>query len=691
MSDERIPDLPGQVEIDQLIDLGSRGLWPELESRCGVLSQRFPDSGFIWKAWGLALWNQRKDGLTALRRAAQLAPEDAEVHSNLGNALTEVGRFEEAAASCRRALSLQPTFAVAHANLGNAWRALGRLAEAEASYRQALTFNPNFAETHSNLGNLLRDQGRLEDAVASYQRAVALRPTLVAAQRGLGDALFDLGKPAGAVACYKLALEFNPGNAGLHARLSHALLQVWDAEAAVDAGRQATVLDPECPQGHVALGNALVDRLDLEAAEASYRSAIALDPNLAAAHHGLACLFRVSARPREAEVSCREALRCDPGWAVGHALLAELKADRGQFREAEILLRKAASMDPSQPWPWAAIPQLRRMTSEDAEWLNIAHEWLAKPLPPRQQRSLRFALGKYHDDTGDYALAFANYQQANEIAKRHRPAYDRDAFDREIEALMDLQGEQWLHEFRPGADSSERPIIIVGMPRSGTTLIEQTLAAHPAVYGAGELMFWPRAAVTHAQGAPGGIQEPGVLGGLARDYLKLLCRASAEALRVIDKMPGNYFHLGMIHAALPNARIIHARRNAMDTCLSIYFHDFTAAHEYAIDLGDLAHQYAGYLRIMAHWRAHLPPGAMLEVPYEALVEDHEAWSRRMLAFVGLTWEDRCLHFQANDNSVRTFSRWQVRQKIVKTSVDRWRRYEKFVGPLRHIQAQSREG
>ena len=172
-----------------------------------------------------------------------------------------------------------------------------------------------------------------------------------------------------------------------------------------------------------------------------------------------------------------------------------------------------------------------------------------------------------------------------------------------------------------------------------------------------------------------------MLDGLAREYLKLLDSLCPEAMHVVDKMPGNYHYLGMIHAALPNARIIHVTRNPVDTCLSIYFHEFVAAHDYANDLHDLAHCYAAYRRIMRHWRTQLPATAILEVPYEGLVEDHEAWTRRMLAFVGLPWDERCLHFQTNESVVRTFSRWQVRQKVSRSSVERWRRYETHLGPL----------
>jgi hypothetical protein len=258
-------------------------------------------------------------------------------------------------------------------------------------------------------------------------------------------------------------------------------------------------------------------------------------------------------------------------------------------------------------------------------------------------------------------------------------------------------------------------VFIVGMPRSGTTLAEHILASHPAVFGAGELPFWSDVSAlleSRREGDQGSGRAPAAFAAsaefaaaaaaagsaaFAADYLRELDELSPAALRVVDKMPANFLSLGVIHEALPNARILHLRRNPLDTCLSIYFQHFRAAHSragnpayagdltYASDLDDIAHYYVEYLRLMAHWRRVLPEHAMLDVPYEALVGDQETWSRRMLAFIGIPWDPRCLDFHETHRSVMSASKWQVRQKMSRASIERWRNYEKFVGSLRALE------
>jgi hypothetical protein len=237
-----------------------------------------------------------------------------------------------------------------------------------------------------------------------------------------------------------------------------------------------------------------------------------------------------------------------------------------------------------------------------------------------------------------------------------------------------------LEALRPAGLPSERPAFVFGMPRSGTTLAEQILASHPQVHGAGEVLFWQFAA--DAECGSGPEQRMATICALGRQYLASFEGLPAEAVRVIDKLPSNFKNLGLIHAALPAARFIHLERHPLDTCLSIYFQGFTAAHAYATDLTDLAHYYREYRRLMAHWRATLPPHLLLEVRYESLVDDPEHWGRRMLAHLGLSWDPRCLEFHLTDRPVLTASSWQVRQPIGKGSIGRWRHYERYLEPLR---------
>jgi tetratricopeptide (TPR) repeat protein len=645
--------------------------------------------------------------------ALAINPQFAEAHNNLGNALRALGQSQEAAASCRRALAIRPQFAEGHNTLGNALLDMEQLQAAEASYRQALALAPDYAEALSNLGNVLRLRGRLGDALACCRRALQIKPDFAEAHNNIGNALRTLGQLHEAVASYERALQINPGYAEAHSNLGSALLDLWRLDAAAASYRRALQIRPDYAEAHGKLGNVLLHLWQLDEAEASCRRSLALQPEYAEAHHhlgnvlfgqgradeamasyrralelkpdyaevhvSLGTALRPQGRASEAEASARRALELEPELISAIALLAELQVDNGQFAQAEELTRLAISKDPQLPASLAGIPRLRKMTEHDGEWLAEALRLAQRGLPPRQEINLRYAMGKYFDDLRDFEQAYEHFRLANELTKRHRPPHDRQQVTRSVDRIMRVFDGPWLSRKRAYQDSSSRPVFIVGMTRSGTTLAEQILASHPSVFGAGEQSFWTLG-LDRYLGAPDADAEAAVV-ELSHEYLRLLQDLSTNALRVVDKMPANYLALGLIQATLPNAHIIHMRRNPIDTCLSIYFQDFNTAHTYANDLEDLAHEYRQYARLMDHWRALLPRAALLEVPYEGLVSDQEGWTRRMLQFIGLPWDPRCLEFQHTGRAVLTASRWQVRQKIHGGSVQRWRNYEQYMGPL----------
>jgi len=633
--------------MNRLVAMISAGRYAELESSARELTIRHPDSGVAWKALGVSLQLQHKDALPALQRAAAILPSDAEAHGNLGIALLEVGRLDDAVASFRRALEIRPDYADVHNNLGNALRSLGRLDDAVACYERSLQSNPDQADVHNNLGNALLSLGRADEAAASYRRALELEPAYAAVHNNLGHALLARGRLAEAMASCHRALEIKPDFAEAHNNLGNVLLNI---------GR-------------------------LDDAEASYRRALEIKPDFADAHSNLGIALRLQGRTAQAEASCRRALELNPALAPAITVLADAQADKGQFAAAEDLYRRAIAIEPDLAEAWAGIAYLRKMTGDDAPWLAEAQRIVAKNPAPRKEVLLRYAIGKYFDDVKDFDQAFLHYQRANELTKLHRIKHDRQQLTQFIDELIQSYGREWVDQARIHGAASARPVFIVGVPRSGTSLAEQILASHPAVFGAGELTFWNIASATYQSTAPRGEVIASILSKLSTDYLRLLEEFSADALRVVDKMPTNFMFLGLIHAALPNARIIHMRRNPIDTCLSIYFQDLSAILSCANDLGDLAHYYAEYVRVMKHWHSILPAGAILDVPYEGLVDDQEAWSRKMLEFVGLPWDPKCLDFHQSSRSVVTASKWQVRQKISQSSVERWRNYAKHVGPL----------
>jgi len=635
---------------------------------------------------GSALRDLRRaeEAVASYRKALAISPDFAMGHNNLGIVLESLGRHDEAAASHRRALIMRPDFPEAHGNLGNALRSMRRLEEAVASYQRGLAMKPDFAEALLNLSDTLLSLGRFEDAVTGYRRLLAIHPNITQAHNNLGNALRGLGRVSEAAAQYRRALELDPDVAEGHNNLGNALLDLGQLDEAVRSYQRALALNPRSMKAHSNLGSALRELGRLEEAEGSYQHALSLEPDSAEVLNNLAIVQRLQGRAAHAEASLTRAMAINPTAAATLTSLAELNADRGRFAEAEKLYRQAKSLEPNSAHAWAGIATLRNMNGHDDEWLAEARRLAAQRLRPRDEVNLQYAMGKYFDDVKDFENAFAHYRRANETAKTYRPPHDRTHLTATFDYITQIYDSAWVRGGQLSGSASTRPIFIVGMPRSGTSLAEQILASHPSVFGAGELSFWKTASVAVGSAVLQNQPTDALLKSSAADYLQLLAERSEDRERVVDKMPANFAHLGMIHAALPQARIIHMQRNPIDNCLSIYFQNFHLMHTYANDLDDLAHYYAEYLRIMRHWRSTLPQDVILDVPYEALVADQEVWSRKMVEFVGLPWDPACLDFHQTDRSVSTFSKWQVRQKISTASVERWRNYASLIGPLMRL-------
>jgi tetratricopeptide (TPR) repeat protein len=609
------------------------------------------------------------------------APGEAEAHAVRGSILHQRGEWAEAADSYRRALALAPHLVEVENNLGNVLLELGRHDEAIACYRRALAIQPEDAEVHVNLGNAQRLLGHGSEAVASCGRAITLNPALPAAHNHLGLALAAVGAFEEAAASYRRALALNALHVDALVNLAAVLRDLGELRQAMSGAVRAVELEPRRAAAHLILGHVLRDIGRLDEAAASYARALSLQPDLVAALLAQGALHRLQGRADEAHASCRAALALDPDSPAALALQGELWADRGQFDEAEQAYRRVTAIDPNSPNGWSGIAASRKMRIEDGDWLQGAEALLEKRLPLRHEIRLHYSLGKYCDDVKRYERAFHHYRSANELTKRFGVRYDRARLGRRIDGIIDRFGAASMRRLQGGGNDSGRPIFIVGTARSGTSLTEQILATHPAVFGAGELDFWDRASAAYEAAGRQGRDGAPLLPRMAEDYLERLAGLSSSAQRVVDKLPANFMNVGLIHAALPRARIIHMRRHPIDACLSIYFQYFSSAHPFSNDLDDLAHYYGEYRRVTDHWHAVLPGSALLEVSYEGLIEDQEGWTRRILEFVGLPWDPRCLDFQRTGRVVTTASKWQVRQKIHASSVARWRNYERFVGPL----------
>jgi tetratricopeptide (TPR) repeat protein len=677
-----------QGEYNQLVSLFNAGRLPELERQAQLLSKEYPASGFVWKVLGASLQAQGKDSLASLQKAAELLPNDAVAHFNLGIARMEHdGLDQEAAASFRKAIALKPDFVEAHNSLGNALYEQGRLEDAVASLRCALQLKPGLVEVHGNLGNALRGLGQYDDALQSYRRALELRPGYAEAHKGLGDLFVDQDRLDEAIASYREAVALNPDDAIGQGTLGLLFQRQGKFNEAIACFRQALALKPDYAEMHGSLGLALHAQNRIEEAIESYCRAIELKPEDVETYKNMGSALRVQGRLERALEYYRKALAFQPDNADTHVGLANVHMDMGQFETARSELSRALEIQPRHPLAWSILPSLRKMTLDDSDWLGEALGLVSRSSPapsPHEASMLQFAIGKYYDDTKQYDLAFAAYHQGHELRRHETKTLDRAGLTRLVDTLVSVYTTDETNRQREGASQSERPVLVVGMPRSGTSLIEQIIASHPNASGAGELRFWGLQAKVNRGAVLSANFGPELIAGIAAEYEQLLQGCSNKAVRIVDKMPGNFTWLGLIHAVFPQARIIHTQRNPIDTCLSIYFQNFRFPFSYASGLDDMAYYYREYARLMRHWRSVLPADRFLEVPYEALVDDQETWSRRMIEFIGLEWDERCLDFHETKRKVGTSSNWQVRQKIYRTSKARWKNYEKHLGPLRDL-------
>jgi tetratricopeptide (TPR) repeat protein len=636
-----------------------------------------------------------EDAARLIEQAIAIRPDQAHYHSNLGTVLHSQGKLDEAAECYERALALQPNLSEIHINLGNILLAQRKLNEAVASYERALALKPECAEGHYNLGNARQAQGRLDEAVACQERAIALKPDYVDAHNNAGLVLVSLGRMAEAVVHYERALELNPGHGNAHNNLGIALVALGRTADAIVHYERALELNPADAKAHSNLGIALAAQGRAAEAIAHYEEALALNPEFADAHNNLGITLKDQDRTDEAMVHYERALAIDPNHAEALNNVGNVFKERGRFEEAMAHYERAIAIQPSYAEAHYNRSEIQRFHRGDSDMAALEALVDRADLPPNKALYAHFALAKAFDDTGDYVRAFDHMREGNAL-KRAQIDYDEPAVLALFERISATFDRSLIESFREAGDPSSIPVFVLGMPRSGSTLIEQILASHPQIHGAGELMHLERTVGALAAGDPPvpypecvPAMDATALRELGRDYLTHLRAVSSDKVRIVDKLPGNFLSIGLIRLILPNARIIHSMRDPMDTCVSCYSRLFTSGLYYTYDLAELGRYCRSYLELMDHWRSVLPPDAMLDVSYEAVVDDLQGQARRLIDYCGLPWDNRCIAFHKTDRPVKTASAVQVRQPLSRGSLQRWRKYEAGLVPLQEALGERR--
>ncbi len=602
-------------------------------------------------------------------------------------ALEQRGDLAGAMAGYQKVLRREPSNIDALFLLGRAHCQRGEFMTGGQLFRKVIRLRPHHAPAHTLLGRVVAQSGDPREAISHYDRALAADPGFAMALVDKADALVTLGHDAEAVACFERAITLAPGIAHLHFSLANVLQRLRRFEEAVTHYQRAIALQPDLPGAHANLGRALGSLGRWQEALANVQLAVRVAPHSAHAHHAMGLTLWSLERDQDALASFDKALLLDPRHDEAAMSRGVLLHELGRTEDSRAQMARAIALAPHKTSPYLHLGETKRFAPGDAE--ISAMEKLLPGLatrPVQDQINLHFALAKAYSDTGEPARAFQHLRQGNAL-KRKGIDYDEAATLASFEHIARVFTADLIAGKSGHGDLSERPVFIVGMPRSGSTLVEQVLASHPRVHGTGEREDFRNAIIAvdrdvwakYPDMVP--MLTPGQLRAIASHYLAGMGTLARDADRFVDKMLGNFVYVGLIHLVLPHARIIHARRDPVDTCLSCYSKHFRTAQKFAYDLGELGRFYRAYDQLMAHWHDALPEGTVLDVQYEDVVADLEGQTRRMLEFCGLEWNEACLAFHKTQRPVRTASGAQVREPLYRRSVGRWRAVEGELGPL----------
>jgi tetratricopeptide (TPR) repeat protein len=529
----------------------------------------------------------------------------------------------------------------------------GGLVEAEAGYNKVLALDESNADAWHMIGVVALQTRRSQMAVDCISRALSLRPEFPEALNNLGSVMLAMGNVGQAEKLIRMAIKLNPDYVDALGNLGVVLTRLDRPREAIPYLVRATRLNPQSALLNSSLGNAL----------------------------------RNDGRVKDAEQAYRKAIELDASNAAYTAAMGSVLMEIGEYEEATEEFIRALSLDPLCISALCGLVSSKKVRAGDTEIQLFRRAATGVPLlSPSEQADFLFAWGKLHDDIGEYDEAFRCAAEANRLRRLQRP-YSRVAEEGVVDAVSKAYTKDLFDRLGSAGVSTDAPVFVIGMPRSGTTLVEQILTSHPQIEARGELKLMARLFQDDLGVGNGNDLNSALtsltatkVNDLASRYLDEIGQLALGGLRFTDKMPSNFLHVGLIRLMFPRARIIHVRRSPVDTLLSCFQKNFREGQPFSNDLADAGHYYGLYRRVMAHWDRTFP-GYMLHVDYEALVAEPEDESRRLVAHVGLEWDDACLKPSDNRRAVHTASQWQVRQPIYSGAVGRWRAYEQYLGPL----------
>ncbi len=643
-----------RATFSEAVDLVNKGNAGKAEELCRRTIEAHPEDVNITALLGAILVKKRqlKEAETVLRKATELAPTFAKPYEDLGYALLQQARPKEAIEVLETATRLDPSLELAHLNLGKALAMVGKGKEADEAFEKSFALNP----VRKKLAHAAEQQreGNYEEAARLYREILHSQPQNVDALRMLG------------------ILAFGEGN-------------IDEAERLL---RRAVVLAPDFVNAIIDLGNALKEQGRIEEAAECFKQAASLEPANVKAHYQLAQMLSPVALSLDAIEAYKRVLELRPKHpgallGMGHALKTI-----GRQEEAIESYRKCIASRPDKGEVYWSLANLKTYKLTDEDIAEMGSRVADSDLTDDSHVNFLFALAKAHEDRGDFERAWDYYVEGN-AKRRMLEHYDPVRFEVNNDAVIDVFDRELLERNTGLGNPDRSPIFIVGLPRSGSTLLEQILASHSMVEGTAELPYLKRVEHTLSKNRADGINYPEAVRELGEPNFKSLGQDYLDAAemhriegkpRFIDKMPNNFPTVGLIHLILPNAKIIDARRYPLDSCLSNFRQLYGKGQPFTYDLTDVGEYFLEYQRLMDHWHAVLP-GRVLTVQYEEVVTDFESQVRRLLEHCELPWEDACLSYHETDRPVRTASSEQVREPLYTRSVHFWRNYEDKLGEL----------
>jgi tetratricopeptide (TPR) repeat protein len=635
---------PSQDQVHSLINLYNLRQLEQAINQVNTLLKQFPKSAILLNIKGAVLkgLGQLALSIEAYKKALAIKPDYADAYYNMGNALQEQGKLKEALEAYKKTLTIKPDYAKAYYNMGNALKEQGKMEEALEAYKKTLTIKPDYADAYNNMGATLKEQGKLEEALEAYKKTLTIKPDYAEAYYNMGVTLKEQGKLEEAIVVYKKALTIKPDYAEAHYNTGITLQEQGKLEEALVFYKKALTSKPDYAEAYNNMGVILQEQGKMEEATQAFKKALTIKPDYAEAYNNMGVTLRQHGEMEEDIQAFKKALTIKPDYAEAHRNLSNVtnyKSETAQISEVKSLLKRIDLSDPDR-----------------------CH--------------LLYTYAKMQEDLGDLRSAFESYVAGGSLRQkllRYEFTQDEHLFGRikqTAQHFKDLTLDVTGELIRP------IPIFILGMPRSGTTLVEQIISSHSEVTGAGELDYVEQFGGQLAAGTKA--PRLGDLAVFRNRYLARLAKRADGQTFLTDKMPQNFIYIALICAAFPEAKIIHVQRNSKATCWSNFKHYFASKGlGYSYNLGDTVRYHRLYKDLMHFWDQSYND-RIYSLDYDELTENQEPETRRVIDYLGLNWEDACLAPQENKRSVKTASSQQVRQKVYTGSSQTWRKYAPFL-------------